>query len=56
MRARRAHIIAPWLIGVAAAAWIVAHANYVTDLSAFLPAKPTPLQKQLVDQDRKSVV
>ncbi len=52
MRARRARIIAPWLIGVAAAAWIVAHANYVTDLSAFLPAKPTPLQKQLIDQLR----
>jgi predicted exporter len=52
MNARRARIIAPWLIGVAAAVWIVAQANYVTDLSAFLPAKPTPLQKQLVDQLR----
>jgi predicted exporter len=52
MRARRARVIAPWLIGVVAAAWIVAHANYVTDLSAFLPAKPTPLQKQLIDQLR----
>ena len=52
MKARRARIIAPWLIGVAAAVWIVAQANYVTDLSAFLPAKPTPLQKQLIDQLR----
>ena len=52
MRARRAGIVATWLIGIAAAAWIVAHANYVADLSAFLPANPTPLQKQLVDQLR----
>jgi predicted exporter len=52
MKARRARIIAPWLIGVAAAVWIVAQANYVTDLSAFLPANPTPLQKQLIDQLR----
>ncbi len=52
MKVRRARIIAPWLIGVAAAVWIVAQANYVTDLSAFLPAKPTPLQKQLIDQLR----
>lgn len=52
MNARRARIIAPWLICVAAAVWMVAHATYVTDLSAFLPAKPTPLQQQLVDQLR----
>jgi predicted exporter len=52
MRAHRARIIAPWLIGVAAAAWIVAHAHYVTDLSAFLPAKPTALQQLLVEQLR----
>jgi predicted exporter len=52
MKARRARIIAPWLIGVAAAVWIVAQAHYITDLSAFLPAKPTPLQKQLIDQLR----
>jgi predicted exporter len=52
MKARRARIIAPWLIGVAAAVLIVARAHYITDLSAFLPAKPTPLQKQLIDQLR----
>jgi predicted exporter len=52
MIARRARIIGLWLIGIAAGLWIVAHAQYMTDLSAFLPAKPTPLQKLLVDQLR----
>jgi predicted exporter len=45
-------IIGTWLIGIAAAVWIVAHAHYITDLSAFLPAKPTPQQQLLVDQLR----
>jgi predicted exporter len=31
---------------------VVAHARYVTDLSAFLPAKPTHLQQLMVDQLR----
>ena len=44
--------VALWLCTVAAAAWIVAQARYVTDLSAFLPASPTPLQQVLVDQLR----
>jgi predicted exporter len=52
MTARRARIIAPWLLSIAAALWIVAHARYITDLSAFLPAKPTALQRLLVDQLR----
>jgi predicted exporter len=52
MTARRARIIAPWLLSIAAAVWVVAHARYITDLSAFLPAKPTALQKLLVDQLR----
>ena len=49
---QRARIVTPWLACLAAAIWIVAHAHYITDLSAFLPAKPTPLQKLLVDQLR----
>jgi predicted exporter len=52
MMTRGARVIALWLVAVAAASWVVAHARYVTDLSAFLPAKPTPLQKLLVDQLR----
>ncbi len=38
----RARILALWLLGIAGAAAIVARAHYITDLSAFLPAKPTP--------------
>ncbi|HEY2145929.1 MAG TPA: MMPL family transporter [Steroidobacteraceae bacterium] len=37
---------------MAFAAFIVVRADYITDLSAFLPAKPTPLQQLLVDQLR----
>ena len=49
---RRTWIIVLWLTGLALALWIVAHAQYITDLSAFLPAKPTPMQRLLVDQLR----
>jgi predicted exporter len=45
-------IIALWLAGSAAALWIVAAARYVTDLSAFLPSRPTALQRLLVEQLR----
>ena len=52
MNARSPWIIAAWLAGIAASLWVVAHARYITDLSAFLPAKPTHLQKLMVDQLR----
>jgi predicted exporter len=52
MIARRASILALWLGCVALAALIVARSRYITDLSAFLPAKPTPAQQLLVDQLR----
>jgi predicted exporter len=48
----RTRVIALWVCAVAAAAAVVARARYVTDLSAFLPAKPTPAQQLLVDQLR----
>ena len=41
--------------GCAAWRWpcvVVARARYITDLSAFLPANPTPSQQLLVDQLR----
>jgi predicted exporter len=52
MNTRSPWIISAWLAGIAASLWVVAHAHYITDLSAFLPAKPTHLQKLMVDQLR----
>jgi len=48
----RTGVLALWLCAVAAAAFVVARARYITDLSAFLPAKPTPTQQLLIDQLR----
>jgi predicted exporter len=53
MISRRARIIAVWLACIAGAALAVVHARYVTDLSAFLPARPTAMQRLLVDQLRE---
>jgi len=52
MNRRHVSVIALWLACVALASIIVARAHYITDLSAFLPARPTPMQRLLVDQLR----
>jgi predicted exporter len=52
MKRRRLAVTALWLGCVGLATIIVARAHYITDLSAFLPAKPTPAQQLLVDQLR----
>jgi len=52
MSRRRAQILALWIICLALASIVVARARYITDLSAFLPAKPTAAQQLLVDQLR----
>jgi predicted exporter len=52
MSVRRAAIISSWLGLLAIAGGVVAHARYITDLSAFLPARPTPMQQLLVEQLR----
>src|SRR3984885_6425830 len=48
----RLAVLAVWLCCLALGAVIGARAHYITDLSAFLPAKPTPAQQLLVDQLR----
>src|SRR5258705_10054907 len=52
MNRRRASFPKLWLCCVALASVIVARAHYITDLSAFFPATPTPAQQLLVDQLR----
>ena len=48
----RRWIVAAWAGLVVCAALVAVHARYLTDLSAFLPAHPTPMQRLLVDQLR----
>jgi predicted exporter len=50
MSLERRWILGLWLAGVTAAIAVVAHTRYITDLSAFLPAHPTPAEQLLVDQ------
>jgi predicted exporter len=52
MIAHRVRVVSLWLGCIVFAAFVVARAHYITDLSAFLPANPTPLQQLLVDQLR----
>ena len=52
MSARAAWGVGAWVCGIALAAWVAFDAHYVADLSAFLPAHPTPDQQLLVDQLR----
>ena len=42
--------VALWLIGMSAAAFVVARSHFVAGMSAFLPRNPTAQQQLLVDQ------
>src|SRR5882762_9078994 len=52
MNWRRASVPALWLCCLALGSVIVVRAHYISALSAFLPANPTPRQQLLVDQLR----
>src|SRR6202044_2883764 len=54
MTPQRAQIAALWIVCLAVACIVVARARYITDLSAFLPAKPTAAQQLLVDQGART--
>jgi predicted exporter len=47
--------VAIWLLLLAAAAWIIGHARFTADLSAFLPTRATAAQQALVDELREGV-
>ena len=53
MTARGVSTLAAWLCCVLLAAWAALEARYTADLSAFLPARPTPAQRLLVEQLRE---
>ncbi len=52
MSGSRARALLLWSVCIVIAAVVVIRARYITDLSAFLPARPTPSQQLLVDQLR----
>ena len=45
-----------WLACVALAGIVIARTEFASDVSAFLPRSPTPVQQVLVDQLRDGVV
>ena len=45
-------IVALWIVLLGLGCAIIAHARFSTDMSAFLPRAPTPVQRVLVDQVR----
>jgi predicted exporter len=55
MKARRATVVVVWVGLIVLAVWVLARAQYSTDLSAFLPQAPTGAQRLLVEQLRQGV-
>ncbi len=55
MKGRRAAALLVWAGLMVLAVWVLARAQYSTDLSAFLPQAPTGAQRLLVEQLRQGV-
>lgn len=55
MSARRGAVVA-WMVLLALCAWRIAETRFVADLSSFLPTRPTPEQRLLVEQLREGAV
>jgi predicted exporter len=49
----RAQILGLWVVALAVCAYVIAHARFSADLSAFLPAHPTAAQRLLIAQLRE---
>ena len=52
--ARRAVVV--WLLVVLVSAWVIRNTTITSDITAFLPSKPTEAQQILVDQLQDGVV
>jgi predicted exporter len=56
MTGKAGRALALWLLAMVAGAAVVWNSRFVTDVSFFLPADPSPEQQVLVDQFKESVV
>lgn len=54
MRLRAVSVLV-WMTMLVGGAWVVARAHYTADMSAFLPARPSPAQRALVDELRDGI-
>ncbi|HSD41270.1 MAG TPA: hypothetical protein VLD36_05330 [Burkholderiales bacterium] len=52
---KRGAIVALWIAGAVACAWIAVRATYTADLTAFLPKSVTPAQQLLIAQLRDGI-
>ena len=56
MNSRKRWVFGAWFAFVVACIAVITRTDFTTDLSAFLPRSPSPLQQVLVEQLRDGVV